>query len=86
MDISSVILRAHPEKLVGVRHALATLPGVEIHADGNDGRLVLTIEGDPGQTSADVFMRLNGLDGVLCASLVYRYCDDPSGGSTNESQ
>jgi nitrate reductase NapD len=86
MDISSVILRARPEKLVSVRNGLAALPGVEIHADADDGRLVLTIE-DRGEASAEVFMKLSELDGVLSASLVYQYCDDePSGESTNGSQ
>jgi len=87
MDISSVVLRARPDKLVSVRHGLAALPGVEIHADADDGRLVLTIEGDRGEASAEVFMKLSELDGVLSASLVYQYCDDePPGESTNESQ
>ncbi len=76
MNISSVILRARPEKLGGVRNGLAAMPGVEIHADGNDGRLVLTIEDSDGHAPSDVFLKLHELDGVICASLVYQYCDD----------
>ena len=76
MNISSVILRAQPEKLGGVRNGLAAMPGVEIHADGNDGRLVLTIEDGEGYAPPDVFLKLHELDGVICASLVYQYCDD----------
>ena len=76
MNISSVILRARPDMLGSVRNGLAALPGVEIHADGNDGRLVLTIEDTEGSVPADVFLRLHALDGVLSASLVYQYCDD----------
>ncbi len=76
MNISSVILRAQPEKLGGVRTSLAAIPGVEIHADGNDGRLVLTIEDGAGCAPPDVFLKLHQLDGVISASLVYQYCDD----------
>jgi periplasmic nitrate reductase NapD len=76
MNISSVILRARPEKLPSVRNGLAAMPGVEIHADGNDGRLVLTIEDGEGYAPPDVFLKLHELDGVICASLVYQYCDD----------
>jgi nitrate reductase NapD len=76
VNISSVILRAWPEKLGGVRNNLATMPGVEIHADGNDGRLVLTIEDGAGDALPDIFLKLNQLDGVMSASLVYQYCDD----------
>lgn len=76
MNISSVILRARPEKLPGVRDSLAMIPGVEIHADGNDGRLILTIEDGAGDAPPDIFLTLNQLDGVMSASLVYQYCDD----------
>ncbi len=76
MNISSVILRAQPEKLGGVRTGLAAISGVEIHADGNDGRLVLTIEDGEGYELPDVFLKLHQLDGVISASLVYQYCDD----------
>ena len=76
VNISSVILRARPEKLGRVRNDLAAIPGVEIHADGNDGRLVLTIEDGEGYAPADVFLKLRELDGVISASLVYQYCDD----------
>lgn len=76
MNISSVILRAQPEKLPGVRDGLAAIPGVEIHADGGDGRLVLTLEDGAGYAPPDVFSKLHQLDGVISASLVYQYCDD----------
>lgn len=82
MNISSVVLRAWPEKLPGVRNDLAAIPGVEIHADEGDGRLVLTIEDGAGPAPADTFLKLHQLDGVISASLVYQYCDD---GLTKES-
>jgi periplasmic nitrate reductase NapD len=76
MNISSVILRARPEKLAGVHNALAAIPGVEIHADCGDGRLVLTIEDGEGYAQTEVFLKLHELDGVISVSLVYQYCDD----------
>ncbi len=76
MNISSVILRARTEKLAGVRNGLAMIPGVEIHADGNDGRLVLIIEDGERYAPPDIFLKLHQLDGVISASLVYQYCDD----------
>lgn len=76
MNISSVILRARPDKLDGVRRSLAAMPGVEIHADGNDGRLVITLEDSGGDTSAESFVKLHYLEGVIGASLVYQYSDD----------
>lgn len=76
MNISSVILRARRDKLDGVRRGLAAMPGVEIHADGNDGRLVLTLEDAGSESSAEAFVKLHHMDGVLGASLIYQYSDD----------
>jgi nitrate reductase NapD len=76
MDISSVVLWAKPGKRAGVRAQLAALPGVQIHADCDNGRLVLTIEDTPGRSAADAFVKLHDIDGVVNASLVYQYCDD----------
>jgi nitrate reductase NapD len=76
MNISSVILRTRPERLPGVRRQLTAMPGVEVHAEDGDGRLVLTLEDGEGYAPPDIFLKLQGLDGVLSASLVYQYCDD----------
>jgi len=74
--ISSVLLRARPGKLDCVRAALAAMPGVEIHADPEDGRLVLVVEDAPGVTAVQAYDQLQRIEGVLNASLVYQYCDE----------
>jgi periplasmic nitrate reductase NapD len=77
MDISSVIVRAVPDRLPEVRAALTKLPGVEVHADTGDGRLIVTIEDGDGYKPADVYSRLREIDGVLAVSLVYHHNDEP---------
>ena len=76
MNISSVVLHSNPRKRARVRAALAQLPGVEIHADPDDGRFILTIEDTSGSAPESIFVQLQQIDGVLNASLVYQYCDD----------
>jgi periplasmic nitrate reductase NapD len=76
MNISSVVVRANPRKLEAVRTQLAALPGVEICADCNDGRVVVTIEDTPRSSTADAYASLHAIDGVINAALVYQYCDD----------
>jgi nitrate reductase NapD len=76
MNISSAILRANPEKLDAVRTALQALAGVEIHAVCDDGRFVVTIEDTSLSTPDATLVRLQQLEGVVTASLVYQYCDD----------
>lgn len=74
--VSSVLLRARPDKLSRVLGALRAMPGVEVHADPQDGRLVLVIEDAPGITAAQTYDQLQLIEGVLNASLVYQYSDE----------
>jgi nitrate reductase NapD len=76
MDISSVVLRANPRKLGAVRDGLAAIPEVEVHTDLDDGRFVLILEGSASTSGSDAFARIQNMEGVLSASLVYQYCDD----------
>lgn len=71
-----MILRASPERLKSVRHRVSRIPGVEIHGDTGDGRLVVTVEDGEGYRVADSITKLHQMDGVLAISLVYEYCDD----------
>ena len=76
MNISSVVLRARPAALDGVRSALSILPGVEVHAATGDGRLVLTLEDAGTASAADTFVRLHDIPGVMSVSMIYQYSDD----------
>lgn len=76
MNISSVLLRARPERLPELLAALACRPGHEIHGQQPDGRLALTIENDDAGAAADAYVALHDLPGVLAVSLIYQYGDD----------
>ena len=76
MNISGVILRARPACLEAVREGITAIPGVEIQADPSDGRILLTVEDNPACSTADAFIRLHQIPGVLGLSLAYQYCDD----------
>ena len=76
MDIASLVLWARPEKRAGVRTRVAAMPGVQIHADCDDGRFVITLEDTPGRSTAEALLELQALDGVIHAAPVYSYCDD----------
>lgn len=78
MNISSIIVHAKPTRISSVRGGLEQIPGVEIHAASDDGKLVVTIEtGTDGET-AGTFQRINALDGVMSAAMVYhQFESDP---------
>ena len=79
MNISSAIVCARRSRAQHVRAALQDIPGVEIHATTDDGRLIVTIEGSSDRDTVDAFERINLTDGVLSAALVYhRFESDPA--------
>ncbi|MBE9520290.1 MAG: chaperone NapD, partial [Proteobacteria bacterium] len=44
MNISSLVVHTHPQNAAVLQGELANLPGVDIHAANEDGRIVITIE------------------------------------------
>lgn len=76
MNISGLVVRANPAKYGAVRARLGSMDGVEVHAEDGNGRLVVTVEDVGGRGATDTFTEINGLDGVIVASLVYHYSDD----------
>ncbi|HMV53222.1 MAG TPA: chaperone NapD [Rhodocyclaceae bacterium] len=76
MELSSMILRTRPERIDRVRGQLLAIPGVEVHGDAGDGRLVVTVEDGDGYKLSDSITRLHDVDGVVAISLVYEYSDN----------
>ena len=82
MNISSVVIRAHPDKIDGVMLHLVSLPGVEIHGIADASRLAVTLEDTDVRTAADSFVALHEIPGVLTVTLIYQY-DDADGKPTD---
>lgn len=78
INISSLILGAEAARAVQVAQQIADLPGAEVHAVGDDGRMIVTLETDSERATVDAFEAIRQLPGVLSASLVYhQYETDP---------
>lgn len=75
MNIAGVVIHARPEKLAGVEAQLLELPGVEVHATADDGRMVVTVE-DEESRLGDTVMAFHNVDGVLSASLIYHHFEE----------
>ncbi len=52
------------------------MPGVEVHAGADIGKLVVTIEDTPLSQAADTIGELNQVPGVINATLIYHYGGD----------
>ena len=76
MNIVGVLVYARPQLAARVRSQLAELPGVELHGDSADGRMVVTIEEVEERALGDTILQLNNLTGVLSAAMVYHHCEN----------
>ncbi len=78
MNISSAILHIAPARLEEACAALRQMPGVEIHAQSPEGKVVVTLEDCDTNSAADSYVALHGIAGVASVAMVYQYSDDES--------
>lgn len=76
MSISGLVIHARPERIDQVRAALAARPGVEVHGQSADGRLIVTVDQADDVAAAETISGFQGLTNVFSVSLVYSHFDD----------
>lgn len=76
MNIAGLIVHSHPHKIAFVKGRLEILPGVEVHAATENGRIVVTIDEDDNNRMADIIMQLHNVDGVLSAAMIYHHYEE----------
>ncbi len=83
MNISSAIVKVKPEKMISVRQALASQPGVEIHIEDEHGTLIVTVEDDQLDILVTTISNFLHIDGLLSVTPSYHYFEqsDPQTGS-----
>ena len=72
MNISSLVVRARPDRCDDVRTALEAMPGLDVHAATEAGQLIVVAEHPDTATAADSFVAMHRIEGVLSVSLVYQ--------------
>lgn len=75
IHIAGVLVQARPDCGPAVAMALAELPGTEVHATGNAGRLVVVCECAGGEAAVELISRMRDLPGVLNVALVYQHAE-----------
>lgn len=75
INVCGVLVSTRPEHIEAVQIQLEKEDGVEIHAVTGDGRFVVTVEKEDQQQTGDVLGRIQALDHVVSASMVYQYFD-----------
>lgn len=78
VHIAGMVVHANPRAMPRVARAVRAIAGAEIHGEGRDGKLVVTIECTGEDAIAAALVRIQLLDGVLAAALVYQHSESAS--------
>ena len=76
MNLASLVVHTLPSDREQIAGQLLGLPGVEIHATTDDGRLVVTVDNDASQVTADTLQAIHETQGVISAAITFQYSDD----------
>lgn len=76
MNISSVIVIPHPERIEAVRSQLAKIAGVEVAAVSPEGKIIVTIETEGDRETIQMYESISLMDGVMSASMVYHQTEN----------
>ncbi|WP_062269574.1 chaperone NapD [Endozoicomonas arenosclerae] len=73
-SISGLAVQINPNRMMDVKEQLHKLPGVEVHITDPTGKMVVTVEEEPGErTMVDTMTRISQVDGVISTALVYTH-------------
>lgn len=72
VNISGILVHARPERALEVAATLRALPGVEVRAVLDHGRIVVVAEEKAGRVG-DILMAASVCSGVITATLVYQH-------------
>ena len=72
MNISSAIVYAKPLHEARLLRQLKELPGVEIHANTDDGRIIVTLECDNDVQAVDLYKTIEHLPGALSVAMIFQ--------------
>jgi nitrate reductase NapD len=76
MTICSLVIQAKPEYLDTVNESLNTMNGVEIHAQNENGKIVVCIDHPSREYCSKAMTDMTRINGVMSTSLVYEYQED----------
>jgi nitrate reductase NapD len=75
LHIASLVVYSTPRRAPALAGVLSALPGAIVHAVGDNGKLVVTLEADGAVPMVALVQQIQRTDGVLSAALVYQHAD-----------
>ena len=78
MNICGCLVHVARDALPQARAEMEALAGVEVHAQSDDGRLVVVIEDTDTAFASDIIMALHQIPGVIPLTINYHHFEDLS--------
>ena len=75
MNISSIVVKTHPDHLEKVKAALNESGLCEVHFSDEKGRIVAVVEGDTDADESDKLKVISRMDHVMSADFACTYID-----------
>ncbi|MDB2387270.1 chaperone NapD [Shewanella sp.] len=73
--ITSLVVHAASKSVADLKQRLLALVGVEVHAVTDEGKFVITLEGETQRSILDNVEAINAFEGVINSSLIYHQVD-----------
>ncbi|KRW70850.1 MULTISPECIES: chaperone NapD [Stutzerimonas stutzeri subgroup] len=71
LHIASLLVHCRPELLTAIKANLRLLPGLELHQENANGKLVVVLEAEHESRILSAIDHIQHLPGVLNAALIY---------------
>lgn len=75
VHIAGIVIHVQPHAMPSVAARLPLIRLAELHAASNDGRMIVTLEGDSARALLDIMDALRALPEVLNVTLVYQHAE-----------
>ena len=76
MTICSLVIQTKPQNLETVNQSLNSMDGVEVHAQNEYGKIVVSIDHPSREYCSKAMNDMTHIEGVMSTSLVYEYQED----------
>ena len=83
LNISSLVVQVRPERMTEIIEAIERMPGSEIHAQSPIGKIVIVLDLEDDSALSDRIGRIQKMEGVLSASLVFHQVEEVSDDTTD---
>jgi nitrate reductase NapD len=83
--ISSLVVRAMPERIEAIKAEIAALQGAEVHRSDALGKAVVVLETANQAEIADRMRAMESIPGVLNVSLIYHHVEEQTNRDPREA-